>query len=559
MAHLDLAGIGYDLPDGRGLLGDVALHVGQGQRVALVGPNGAGKTTLVRIATGELAPHRGAVSRSGTLAVMGQLVGRGDTDATVRDLLLAHAPARVREVGERLTATELAMMTDDDEPAQLAYAQALVDWAEVGGYAVEAEWDEITAGVLAQPFERAQFRATRTLSGGEAKRLVLTALLRGPADLLVLDEPDNSLDVPTKRWLEEELRATTKGVLFVSHDRELLARTSTHVAALEPGPSGSTLWVHPGSFATFGAARADRMSRLDELRRRWDEEHAKLRQLVTTYKQKATYNSDMASRLQAARTRLARFEDAGPPEVSASEQNVTMRLRGGRTGKRAVVCEDLELPGLTSAFDLEVWFGERVAVLGANGTGKSHLLRLLAGGGTDPGPDHLPADGQPVAPVPHRGVARLGARVRPGWFAQSHQRGDLSGRTLLEVLHRGEGLRGGMGREHAGRVLDRYELAHAAEQRVETLSGGQQARFQILLLELSGATLLLLDEPTDNLDLDSAEALEAGLEAFEGTVVAVTHDRWFTRAFDRFVHVRADGTVVETPEPVWDDDGVRVR
>ncbi len=117
-----------------------------------------------------------------------------------------------------------------------------------------------------------------------------------------------------------------------------------------------------------------------------------------------------------------------------------------------------------------------------------------------------------------------------------------------------------MGREQASRALDRYELSHAAEQPFESLSGGQQARMQILLLELSGATLLLLDEPTDNLDIASAEALEEGLEAFTGTVVAVTHDRWFARSFDRFLVFRADGQVVETPEPVWDETRVeRVR
>jgi ATPase subunit of ABC transporter with duplicated ATPase domains len=125
---------------------------------------------------------------------------------------------------------------------------------------------------------------------------------------------------------------------------------------------------------------------------------------------------------------------------------------------------------------------------------------------------------------------------------------------LLEILHRGDERRSGMPREQAARVLDRYELAYASEQDYDTLSGGQQARFQILLLELSGATLLLLDEPTDNLDLVSAEALETGLAAFEGSVVAVTHDRWFARGFDRFWIFRSDGAVVETPEPVWRPD-----
>ena len=151
-------------------------------------------------------------------------------------------------------------------------------------------------------------------------------------------------------------------------------------------------------------------------------------------------------------------------------------------------------------------------------------------------------------------------RVRPGWFVQTHEHPELIGRTLLEILHRGDQHRDGMGREQASRVLDRYELAHAADQKFESLSGGQQARFQILLLELSGATLLLLDEPTDNLDVQSAEALEEGLEAFEGTVLAVTHDRWFARGFDRFLVYGADGGVYESDGPVWDEGRVqRVR
>jgi ATPase subunit of ABC transporter with duplicated ATPase domains len=200
-------------------------------------------------------------------------------------------------------------------------------------------------------------------------------------------------------------------------------------------------------------------------------------------------------------------------------------------------------------------------VLGSNGSGKSHFLRLLARGGTDPDVEHRPVEDAPIEPVRHRGKAKLGARVRPGWFVQTHAHPELVGRTLLDILHRGEGSpdgrgRAGMGREAASRVLDRYELAHAAEQTFESLSGGQQARFQILLLELSGATLLLLDEPTDNLDVQSAEALEAGLESFEGTVVAVTHDRWFARGFDRYLVYGANGDVYESPEPVWDETRV---
>src|SRR5665811_2200208 len=159
-------------------------------------------------------------------------------------------------------------------------------------------------------------------------------------------------------------RAPPKTVLYVSHDRELLARTATHGASLEPTPAGATVWVHGGGFATFAQARRDRMTRLEELGRRWDEEHARLRELVTSLKVKAAYNDGLASRYQAAQTRLRKFEEAGPPQVVAREQDVLVRLIGGRTAKRAVVAHHLELTGLMRPFDLEVWFGERVAVLG---------------------------------------------------------------------------------------------------------------------------------------------------------------------------------------------------
>jgi ATPase subunit of ABC transporter with duplicated ATPase domains len=452
------------------------------------------------------------------------------------------------------------MMETDSEKTQLRYAQALSDWADAGGYEAEVLWDTCTVAALGVPFEKAQWREVRTLSGGEQKRLVLEALLRGPDDVLMLDEPDNYLDVPAKRWLEQSLRDSPKTVLFVSHDRELLSHTATRVVTVELGAAGNTAWTHGGGFASYHEARRDRFSRLEELRRRWDEDRAKLKALVLMYKQKAAYNDGMASRYQAAQTRLRMFDEAGPPEAIPQEQNVKMRLRGARTGKRAIVCTDLELTGLMKPFDLEVWYGDRVAVLGSNGSGKSHFLRLLAIGGSDPDNEHRPVEDVVITPVAHTGRARLGARVRPGWFAQTHEHPELIGRTLLDILWRGDERRSGMGREEASRVLDRYELAHAAEQPFESLSGGQQARLQILLLELSGATMLLLDEPTDNLDLVSAEALEEGLEAFDGTVVAVTHDRWFARGFDRFLVFGADGGVYESDEPVWDEGRVeRVR
>lgn len=559
MGHIDVNEIAYALPDGRPLLGGISLRVGDGAKVALVGPNGTGKTTLLRIVSGELPAQSGAITRTGGLGVMSQFVGRTQPGGpeTVRDLLVSVAPRDIRRAAQKVDAAELAMMESEDEAVQLDYAQALADWADVGGYDHETLWDVCTVAALGVPYEKAQWRVLTTLSGGEQKRLVLEALLRGPDEVLLLDEPDNFLDVPGKRWLEEQLRESAKTVLIVSHDRELLDQVATAIATLEPTAAGSITWVHPGRFVTYHQARIDRNAKLEELRRRWDEEHTKLKDLVRMYKQKAAYNSDMAARYQAAQTRLRRFEDVGPPEATPQEQNVRMRLRGGRTAKRAVINERLELTGLMKPFDLEVWYGERVAVLGSNGSGKSHFLRLLAVGGSDPEIEHQPVGEVRPDPVAHTGIARLGSRVRPGWFNQTHEHPVWSRQTLLTILHRGDDHRSGMPRDLASRALDRYELARAAEQTFGSLSGGQQARFQILMLELSGATLLLLDEPTDNLDLHSAEALEAGLEAYDGTVVAVTHDRWFAKGFDRFLVFGEDGSVYESDEPVWDERRVR--
>ncbi|MFF8563778.1 ABC-F family ATP-binding cassette domain-containing protein [Streptomyces albidoflavus] len=532
MGHLEVAHLEYDLPDGRTLLGDVSFRVPEGAAYALVGPNGAGKTTLLRIVSGELKPHGGTVTVSGGLGVMPQFVGSVRDERTVRDLLVSVAPPRLREAAAAVDRAEHAVMTVDDEAAQMAYAQALADWAEVQGYEAETLWDMCTTAALGVPYERAQWREVRTLSGGEQKRLVLEYLLRGQDEVLLLDEPDNYLDVPGKRWLEEQIRQTRKTVLFISHDRELLARSAEKIVSVEPGPAGADVWVHGAGFGTYHEARKQRFARFEELRRRWDEKHAQLKKLVVSLRQAAAVSHEMASRYAAAQTRLRKFEEAGPPPEPPREQDIRMRLRGGRTGVRALTCERLELTGLMQPFDLEVFYGERVAVLGSNGSGKSHFLRLLAG-----------------EDVAHTGEWRLGARVVPGHFAQTHAHPELHGRTLLDILW----TEYAHDRGAAHSVLRRYELTLQAEQRFDRLSGGQQARFQILLLELAGTTALLLDEPTDNLDLESADALQDGLEAYDGTVLAVTHDRWFARSFDRFLVFGSDGRLRETSEPVWDE------
>ncbi|HEX5494581.1 MAG TPA: ATP-binding cassette domain-containing protein, partial [Mycobacteriales bacterium] len=233
MGYVEVGHLSVVLPNGRTLFQDVSFRVGDGARVALVGANGTGKTTLLRVIAGDQAPTSGTVTRDGGLGVMRQFVGSVRDQTTVREILLAHSRPALVDAGERLERAEFALVERDDEPSQLRYAEALAHWGDVGGYDAEVLWDTVTVAALGMPFDQVGHRMVRTLSGGEQKRLVAEALLRGPEEVLLLDEPDNYLDVPAKRWLEERLAATGKTVLYVSHDRELLARTATRVVTVE--------------------------------------------------------------------------------------------------------------------------------------------------------------------------------------------------------------------------------------------------------------------------------------------------------------------------------------
>ncbi len=521
MGSIAVSRLAWQLPGGDELFRDVSFRVGDGDRVAIVGANGVGKSTLLKLITGDLNASEGTISIDGQIGVMHQLVGTADHHATtVQELLLSLAPERLRTAAARLANAEQHLAD-----APMEYAEALAAWGDAGGYDLEVTWNECVTRSFGEDLAAVRNRSLRTLSGGEQKRLALEALLRSEFDILVLDEPDNFLDVPAKRWLEGQLNGTRKTVLFISHDRELLAATATKIVTVEAWGA----WTHGGSFAGYSEAKEREQNKRERDRALYDDERQRLEDYVKLMRVRASVYESFAPKLKAAETKLRHFVERNerPPEVR--DQQIDVRLRGARTGKRAVICESLEIAGLTDPFDLELWYGERVAVLGGNGVGKSHFLRLL---------DQVANGGGADDRVHHDGVCRLGAGVVPGLFHQTHEHPEWHGRTLVDILYGHDVVLGpAMG------MLRRYELHGCAQQTFDTLSGGQQARFQILLLELSGATLLLLDEPTDNLDLVSAEALEHGLAQFDGTVIAVTHDRWFLRGFERFVVFGDDCTV----------------
>src|SRR6266511_4717103 len=225
MGFVEVAHLHYALPGGRVLLDDASFRVGEGQKVALVGANGTGKTTLLRLIARDEAPERGSVVVGGRLGVMRQFIGSVRDHSTVRELLLGLAPAAVRAAGAALAGAERGLDGGGDR-AGVRYAAALTAWGDAGGYETELLWDLCTTAALGRPLDEVADRPVGTLSGGEQKRLALEALLRGDDEVLLLDEPDNYLDLAGKRWLERELAASDKTVLYVSHDRELLARTA---------------------------------------------------------------------------------------------------------------------------------------------------------------------------------------------------------------------------------------------------------------------------------------------------------------------------------------------
>jgi ATPase subunit of ABC transporter with duplicated ATPase domains len=500
-------------PAADSLFFDVGFTVSPGERAVLVGANGVGKSTILRILSGDLDADEGEWAIRGDVLTMTQDVG-------MRDLLLTVAPRALRDAGRDLVAAEHALTTG--EPGAPDYSEALTTWGDLGGYELEARWYAAAERSVKTPIDDVTTRLVGELSGGERKRLVLDLLLTSDADVLLLDEPDNYLDIPTRVWLEEQLLATKATVLMVSHDRALLERVATKVVCVE----GNGCWVHGGSYTGFPAARAHRQELLGDAVARWEDEERRLYRHMKVMKQRAAQNFKNATKADAAETRWKRFVAIGPPPPPAPEQRIHVSLRGADAARRVLRITDVSIDDLFLPFSDEVLHGERIGLIGPNGTGKTHLLGAIEGRIT---PDH--------------GSITLGPRTSVGVFTQINDRPDFIGREPFAIVR---------GRvpddERAMKSLARYGLRDNARQPYETLSGGQRARLEILCLELEGHNVLLLDEPTDNLDIESSEALERALDGFDGTVIAVSHDRTFLTTLDRFVMITDGGDVFALPD-----------
>jgi len=510
----------YAPPAADSLFFDVSFGIAPGDHAAIVGPNGVGKSTILRILSGELTADGGEVSIGGSFLTMSQDVGMGNPDAELREMLLEVAEPALRSAGRAMIAAERAMASGEDDG--MAYAEALTTWGDLGGYELEARWSAAAERSVKTPIADFSSRKVGELSGGERKRLVLDLLLTSGADVLLLDEPDNYLDIPTRVWLEDRIADCPSTILMVSHDRSLLERVATKLVVLE----GSSCWVHGGSYATFPEARERRQAQLGDALKRWNDEERRLYRHMKIMKQRAALNFKNATKANAAETRWEKFVAKGPPPPPVPDQQIKVGLRGADSARRVLNLVDVSIGDLFFPFSDEVHFGERVGLIGPNGTGKTHLLRALAG-----------------ELEPDEGSITLGPRTSVGTFTQINDRPDFLGREAIDIVRDRV-----TEEEKAMKALGRYGLATHARQEFETLSGGQKARLEILCLELEGHNVLLLDEPTDNLDIESSEALEQALDGFVGTVIAVSHDRTFLAELDRFVMINDDGSVFSLPD-----------
>ena len=507
------------------VLDRINFNLNRGDRAGLIGSNGCGKTTLLRIITGELAPDRGSVQRSPATIRLGYLPQALDfpPGATVGDVL--RSALGEREAAEtRLDrlAEAVAAARDDELPAALAaYDRALAEFQALGGARREADADAVLAG-LGMP-DVDQSRPVSALSGGQKTRLGLARLLLAQPDLLLLDEPTNHLDIVALDWLEGFLADYDGAVLIVSHDRAFLDRTVNRTLALDDATH--TLREYPGGYSAYAMA-IDRglekqWATYREQQERFRKLEASIRKLSSQAKniEGETIHfywrriaKDLARHAVVQRARLERMM-ASEETVEKPGQSWKMKLEFAdtpRSGQDVLRISNLRVGyggrALLEDVELHLGYGERAVLIGPNGAGKTTLLRCITG-----------------QVKPWAGEVRLGRGVRVGYMAQEQETLDQTA-TPLALIRAAAPLD-----ETEARSYLHYYLFAGDEVFVPVgrLSWGERSRLALALLAVQGCNFLLLDEPINHLDIPSRERFERAMARFEGTVLAVVHDRYF--------------------------------
>lgn len=522
MTQIGFSGVGVDF-GATTVLRDVSFTVSAGEKWGVLGRNGGGKTTIFRLITGELAPTRGSVTRAPGLRVtlLEQHRELGNA-ATVWDAV-AGAFDELRALERRIAdlATALGEAGEQASPALMdEYGRALERFEREGGYTIESRVDAALAGLGFDPGE-ARTRPLAALSGGERGRVALARQLVTPGDVLLLDEPTNHLDLETTRWLERWLRQTDRTVLLISHDRAFLAAVADHMLHVE----ARTATPYDGGYEAFVRQRTERRLAQQRAYERQAREIAKEEEYIR--RNIAGVNSRQA---RGRRTRLARLPRLSPPPSEQDAMALRLEARD-RGGDQVLVAQRLEVRVgervLLEDFTATIHRGERVVLVGPNGSGKSTLLRTLLG-------ERPPASG----------IARLGSGIVPGYYRQDLAQVPM-GRALYDVI---QDLRPLWNRGQIQAHLARFGFSGDEVMRTaDGLSGGERARVALAMMVLAHANLLVFDEPTNHLDVESIEALEDALEAYDGTVLLVSHDRELLRGIGERVWALQEGRIEDFP------------
>ena len=493
-------------------------------RMGVIGPNGGGKSTLLRILAGEELADAGEMTRRRGL-VVSYLPQQLEGDARNALSTLRAARPDLDELEQELATVEAgigAAGADLDRMARLLRRQEkLLDrWTEAGGPGLEPRARSLLVDVGLD--DEDLDKPTRVLSGGQRKLVGLAACLLRDPDVLLLDEPEAHLDVEARERVEHLMRAFDGAVVSVSHDRYLLDETVVEIAELSSG----RIRVWPGNYSAYTIARELELRRRQQAYVTQQKEIARLEEAIRRFKDWARRVVDERHIKQARnkQRQIDRMEKIERPVLE--RRRIALDLRPhSRGGERVVELAGVgvELGGLPvlAGVDLTVLRGERVGVVGENGAGKSVLLRVLAGG-----------------LEPDEGERKAGPSIRFGCLGQDRRPIDPKA-TPLELVRRAAPISEGEAVSRLMKFLFGYEQVRRP---LDSLSGGEWTRLQLLLLMLEGANCLLLDEPTNHLDIESVEMLELALEDFDGTAIFVSHDRYFLdRIADRILEVSGGG------------------
>jgi len=505
---------------GQELFRALTWRIPDGERLGLVGPNGVGKTTLCRLLAGQEEPDAGRVSRAraATVGYLPQDVTGAGAGTVLAEALSGFDDVwRVEREMEHAAAALGAVPPGPEADALMArYGDLQHRFEAAGGYRLETQAKAILGGLGFGPGDFT--RRLEELSGGWRMRAALARLLLLRPSLLLLDEPTNHLDIESLQWLEGFLGGYEGTVVIVSHDRYFLNRLVTSIAEL--GPGGVT--VYPGDYDAYLVERAARRALLEARAKNQAKRVAEVERFIERFRYQATKARQVQSRIKMLDRleRVALEPEARRIRFAFPEPPRTGRRVAALRGAHKAYGDTVVYEGV----DFEVERGERLALVGPNGAGKSTLLRLLAG--------VLPLD---------RGERTLGANVAVHYYAQ-HQLDALTpSHTALEEL---EAAAPTLGQTRLRTILGAFLLSgDAADKRVAVLSGGEKARVALAKMLVRPAGLLCLDEPTNHLDLASREVLEEALAAFAGTIVFISHDRYFINRIATSVVAVVRGTL----------------